>query len=178
MHLEERFCDWKLIYFIWWKTSCDESAIIPLGTGRAGGCVKPWEHQSPISNSERTNPAWGWSCCASLCRSFWIMNYLQSHFKPHSHMEVRYRAFLRTKKVVRARWNAELDGKGKGRQEMWWELSIPCERGLALKDAGIIANKSGNFMLVPLNNERKCTLPKNGVYVEFCKDRSLWELTN
>lgn len=108
------------------------SDIIPLSTERAGGCVKPWEHQSLTSNTvrEQTLPG-GWSCCASLCRSFWMMDYSQSHFKPRSHMDVRHRGFMRTKEVIRAKWNAELNGKGKGMQEMWWELRIPCRGGLA-----------------------------------------------
>lgn len=61
------------------------------------------------------------------------------------------------------------------------QLSIPCRRGLACfgRDAGIIASKSGNFVLVPLDKERKCTLPKKwGVQGGFGKARSLWELTN
>lgn len=156
MHLEERFVIGNSSVLsgdiIWW------SDIIPLSTGRAGGCGKPWEHQSLISKAERTNPAWGWSCCASLCRSFWMMNYLQSHFQLCSHMDVRHRGFLRTKKILRAKWNAELNGKGRKCDGSW--ASYVGVVLLALKDAGIIASKSGNFMLVPQNNERKWTLPK------------------
>lgn len=108
---------------------CRESFVIGNSSILSGDirwlkCHHPSEHRASwglcealgasvtISNTERTNPAWGWGCCASLCRSFWIMNYLQSRFKPHSHMDVRHRGFLRTKKVMRAKWKAELNGKG------------------------------------------------------------------
>lgn len=50
-----------------------------------------------------------------------------------------------------------------------------CER-----DVGMIPSKSGNFMLVPLSNEGKCTLktPKKRCVQQICEARSLWALTD
>lgn len=89
------FCDWKLLYFIWWyhlikwKTSSLPTHLFTYVSEL--GCVNPWEHQSLVSNvtAREQNLPVGRSRGASLCRSFQMTNYLQGHYKAYFHMDVR-----------------------------------------------------------------------------------------
>lgn len=130
VHLEKEFCDWKLLYFIWcyhlitWKTSSLPTHLLPYVSEL--GCVNPREYQSLVSamTEREQNLPTGWSCSASLCRWFQMINCLQSLYKTYFHMDVRCRDFLRTKVGLRAKWNMELNSwvnkENAGMQQTWW----------------------------------------------------------
>lgn len=157
------------------------SDIIPLSTGQAGGCVKPWEYQSLTSNTLENKPCPGAGAAVPLSADhfeWWTIH--RAILNPVPTWTWDTGAFWEPRKLEEL--NEMLNSMARAREcrrcDGCWASHAEVVL-LALKDAGIIASKSGNFTLVPLNNERKCTLPKKWeVCVEFCKDRSLWELTN